>query len=143
MAKPAPFPFPPQQLLNVTPVVQSRWHHLAVSWTTDPQRGWISEFYIDGQPSLGWARFDTGHGRFLEADNADKQFPPRPWPIDEPKAEFITLIGSVLNAAVDELRISKAGRYPKPFPMLPKRKLEKDEDTLWMMRFEGSENSEP
>jgi hypothetical protein len=143
MAKPAPFPFPPQQLLNVTPVVQSRWHHLAVSWTTDPQRGWISEFYIDGQPSLGWARFDTGHGRFLEADNADKQLPPRPWPIDEPKAEFITLIGSVLNAAVDELRISKAGRYPKPFPMLPKRKLEKDEDTLWMMRFEGSENSEP
>ena len=85
----------------------------------------------------------SGHGRFLEADNADKQLPPRPWPIDEPKAEFITLIGSVLNAAVDELRISKAGRYPKPFPMLPKRKLEKDEDTLWMMRFEGSENSEP
>ncbi len=143
MTKPAPFPFPPQQLLNVTPVVQSRWHHLAVSWTTDPKRGWISEFYLDGQPSLGWARFDTGHGRFLEADHADKQFPPLPWPIDEPKGEFITLIGSVLDAAVDELRISKVGRYPKPFSKLPQRKLEKDEETLWMMRFEGNENSEP
>ena len=142
-AKPAPYPYPPQQLLNVSPVVQSRWHHLAVSWTTDPKRGWISEFYIDGQPSLGWARFDTGHGRFLEADNADKQFPPRPWPIDEPKGEFITLLGSVLDAAVDELRISKVARYPKPFPKLPKGKLEKDEDTLWLMRFEQSEGSEP
>lgn len=143
MAKPAPFPYPPQQLINTTPVLQSRWHHLAVSWTTDPKRGWISEFYIDGQPSLGWARYDTGHGRFLEADHADKQFPPLPWPIDEPKGEFITLIGSVLDSAVDELRISKVGRYPKPFSKLPQRKLEKDEDTLWMMRFEGSENSEP
>jgi hypothetical protein len=28
------------------------------------------------------------------------------------------------------------------FP-LPERKLEKDEETLWMMRFEESENSEP
>ncbi len=142
-AKPAPYPYPPQQLLNVSPVVQSRWHHLAVSWATDPKRGWISEFYIDGKPSLGWARFDTGHGRFLESENADKQFPPRPWPIDEPKGEFITLIGSVLDAAVDELRISKVGRYPKPFPTLPKRKLDNDEDTLWMMRFEASEDSEP
>ena len=142
-AKPAPYPYPPQQLLNVSPVVQSRWHHLAVSWTTDPKRGWISEFYIDGRPSLGWARFDTGHGRFLEADNAAKQFPPLPWPIDEPKGEFITMIGNVLDAAVDELRISKVARYPKPFPTLPKRKLEKDEDTLWMMRFEGNEDSEP
>jgi|UniRef100_UPI0037850008 hypothetical protein len=142
-AKPAPYPYPPQQLLNLSPVVQSRWHHLSVSWTTDPKRGWISEFYIDGQPSLGWARFDTGHGRFLEADNADKQFPPRPWPIDEPKGEFITLLGNVLDAAVDELRISRVARYPKPFPTLPTRKLEKDEDTLWMMRFEGNEEAEP
>ena len=141
-AKPAPYPYPPQQLLNVSPVVQARWHHLAVSWTTDPKRGWISEFYIDGQPSLGWARFDTGHGRFLEADNADKQFPPHPWPIDEPQGEFITLLGNVLDAAVDELRISKVARYPQAFPALPKRKLEKDEDTLWMMRFEGNEDSE-
>jgi hypothetical protein len=142
-AKPAPFSYPPQQLLNPAPVVQSRWHHLAVSWTTDPARGWISEFYLDGRPSLGWARFDTGHGRFLEADNADKQFPPRPWPIDEPKGGFITLIGSVLYAAVDELRISRIARYPEPFPALPKRKLENDEDTLWIMRFEGNEEAEP
>ncbi len=81
--------------------------------------------------------------RFLEADNADKQFPPRPWPIDEPKGEFITMIGSVLDAAIDELRISRIARYPEPFPALPKRKLENDEDTLWMMRFEGNEEAEP
>lgn len=142
-AKPAPYPYPAQQLLNVSPVVQSRWHHVAVSWATDPKRGWISEFYIDGQPSLGWARFDTGHGRFLEAENADKQFPPRPWPIDEPPGEFITLIGNVLDAAVDELRISKVGRYPKPFSKLPQRKLDNDEDTLLLLRLDGSEAPEP
>lgn len=137
--KPAPYPIPGQDLRNPTSVVAGKWHHFAVSWTTDPKRGWLSEMYIDGKPSLGWARFDTGHGRFLEAENAAKQFPPMPWPVDDPKGDAITFFGDVLDAAIDELRISNVGRYPTPFAVPTKRRFDKDEETLLLLRFDGNE----
>ncbi len=43
---------------------------------------------------------------------------------------------------VTPLRISKVGRYPKPFSMPSKRRLEKDHGTIWLMHFEGNEDSE-
>ncbi len=135
-AKPAPYGYPAQDLRNPTPVVAGRWHHVAISWTTDPQRGWLSELYVDGEPSLGWARFDVGHGRFLEAENAVKMFPPPPWPIDEPAGQDVLFVGEVLDGAIDELRISDVGRYPQPFGKLPPRKLEHDEHTLLLLRFD-------
>ncbi len=134
-----PYPYPAQDLRNPTPVVAGRWHHLAISWATDPLRGWLSEMYLDGRPALGWARWDTGHGRFLEAEHAEKFYPPLPWPIDEPQGENIVLLGEILDAAVDELRISRAGRYPQGFPTLTRRRFDQDEDMLLLMRFDGNE----
>ncbi|HWB00979.1 MAG TPA: hypothetical protein VG713_20950, partial [Pirellulales bacterium] len=132
----SPAGYPAQDLRNVTPVVAGRWHHFAVCWTTDPKRGWLSELYIDGKPSLGWARHDVGLGRFLEAESA-KYRPSMPWPIDEPKGEWITLLGNILDAAVDELRISRSPRYPSPFAAPARRKLDVDDDTLLLLHFDG------
>ncbi|MCE9606708.1 MAG: hypothetical protein K8U03_17600 [Planctomycetia bacterium] len=142
-SKQAPYPYPGQDLRNPTTVVGGRWHHFALSWATDPKRGWLSEMYLDGKPSLGWARADTGHGRFCETENPTKYFPPMPWPIDEPKGDAILFVGDVLDAAIDELRISKVGRYPQAFEAPSKRRFEKDDDTLLLMRFDGNEEPAP
>jgi hypothetical protein len=133
---PGPRNYPQQQLVNVTPVREQQWHHFAASWTTDPQRGWLSEIYVDGRPALAWARHNTGLGRFLES-NAPKYNPPMPWPIDDPTGEMITLVGNALDSTIDEFRISRTPRYPHPFAALPQRKFEMDADTLLLMRFDG------
>lgn len=127
--------YPPQELRNVTAVHAGSWHHFAVCWQTDPQRGWISELYIDGKPALGWARKETGLGRFMESER--KRLPPLPWPIDLPGGEKISLVGSALNAVVDELRISDAPRYPKPFTALRQSRLDADDETRLLIRFDG------
>ncbi|HYE20067.1 MAG TPA: hypothetical protein VEA69_16580 [Tepidisphaeraceae bacterium] len=130
-------PYPAQQLLNLTPVSEGRWHHFAVCWTTDAKRGWISEVYVDGKPATGVGRHDVGLGRYLESQIV-KHGAPLPWPIDEPKGEFLTLVGAALDAAVDDLRVSKVARYPEPFSALRKTGLEFDEETLLLMKFDKS-----
>jgi hypothetical protein len=117
-------------------VTEGRWHHFAVSWTTDAKRGWLSEIYIDGQPAFGWARYNVGLGRFLESEHP-KYYPPKPWPIDEPKGQVITILGNVLNGAIDELRISSTARYPKPFSTPGPHCLVMDEETLLLLRCDG------
>lgn len=129
-------PYPMHQAINITSVRERQWHHFAVSWTTDPERGWISEMYLDGRPSLPWARFQAGLGRFLEAE-PPKLYPPLPWPIAEPAGGTITLLGQAFDSAIDELRISRLARYPRGFVALPQRKFEADADTLLLMHFEG------
>jgi hypothetical protein len=129
--------YPAQDLRNVHAVQAGSWHHLAVCWATDPERGWLSELYLDGQPALGWARYDVGLGRFLESEKP-KFHPAKPWPIDEPKGSTISILGEALDAAVDELRISSSARYLKPFTPPTRRRFEADDDTMLLLHFDGN-----
>jgi hypothetical protein len=123
----------PQDLRNITPFRAGRWHHVAVCWDTTP-RGWISETYIDGSPSLGVSRLKTGLGRYNET--AYKTKPDTRWTVVDPSGKELTFYGGI-EGIVDEIRISNIPRYPEPFDPLAPRPFEADANTTLLLHLDG------
>jgi hypothetical protein len=125
----------PQDLRNITPFGAGRWHHVAVCWDTLPDRGWVSETYVDGSPSLGVSRFKTGLGRYNET--AYKKLPDTRWSIVAPTGKELTLFGGI-DGVVDEVRISDVARYPEAFAPLTKRRFDADANTTFLTHLDGN-----
>lgn len=123
-----------QDQRNVTPLRAGVWHHVAVCWDTVPGRGWLSEFYIDGRPSLPDTRFKTGLGRYSETGL--KKVAGIVWTIETPKGNELMMYGGI-DGVVDELRISNAARYPEAFEQFAPRRFEADEHTTLPAHFDG------
>ncbi|MDQ3621747.1 MAG: hypothetical protein M3463_04555 [Verrucomicrobiota bacterium] len=79
--------------MNPSALRAEEWQHLAVCWDTEPERGWVSELYLDGKPAIPWLRRQTGLGRYMEDQR--KGQPPMPWGVEIPRSDFIVLLGSI------------------------------------------------
>jgi hypothetical protein len=110
---------------------QGDWYHLAFSWDTDAQRGWIAELYVNGRPSNPDNRPHVGLSHWGESDRHHK-----PMVIGVPNSSDLMLLGNI-QCDIDELRISDVPRYPMPFEPLKPAAHEADEHTLLLMHFDG------
>ena len=129
-------PQPPARVpqLMVLPVDfwQDRWHHIALSWDTRPDVGWVSELYVDGQPALSWNR--TGvMSRFQSGIKGEKL---TDWKSADP-GEFFLMHRSV-DGWVDQIRVSKIPRYEAPFDPPLQGSLAPDKDTLLFLPLDGT-----
>lgn len=122
----------PQRLVLPFDFWQDRWYHIAMSWDTRPEVGWVSELYIDGQPALFWnrtgvmSRFRSGLKGEILTD----------WKPSDPGELFLLPAG--LDGWVDQIRVSNVPRYEAPFTPPPAGSLQPDKDTLLYLPLDGT-----
>lgn len=120
-----------QRLVNPHDFWQDTWHHIALCWKTDPEAGWVSELYVDGQPALDWNR-DGIMSRFRSGDKNEvlSQWRPAAPP------ETLVFPGGI-EGRIDQIRISAICRYPQAFVPPPVGSLEADKNTLLLFQLDG------
>jgi hypothetical protein len=122
----------PQRVVLPVDFWQDRWHHIALSWDTRPDVGWVSELYVDGKPALSWNR--TGvMSRFQSGIKGEKL---SDWKPGDPGEFFLMHRG--VDGWVDQIRVSKIPRYEAPFDPPPSGSLVPDKDTLLFLPLDGT-----
>ena len=122
----------PQRMVRPVDFWQDRWHHIAMSWDTRPEVGWVSELYVDGQPALDWnrsgvmSRFRSGLKGEVLAD----------WAPADPGELF--QMPAALDGWVDQIRVSNVPRYTAPFEPPAPGSLLADKDTLLFLPLDGT-----
>lgn len=124
-----------QRLVNPVNIWQDQWYHIAHCWETREKDGWVSEFYVNGKPSLNWNRVGVGLSRF----NASEDPKAGEWRPAQPAEKM--LIPAQFDGWIDELRISDVVRYPEPFDAIKRKPFDADEYTLLLMHFDGDTNT--
>jgi len=122
----------PQRVVLPVDFWQDRWHHIALSWDTRPDVGWVSELYVDGQPALSWNR--TGvMSRFQSGIKGEKL---TDWKSADPGEFFLMHRG--VDGWVDQIRVSNIPRYEAPFDPPLQGSLAPDKDTLLFLPLDGT-----
>jgi len=121
----------PDRKYNHSPIDQGRWYHLALCWDTIPNKGWVSQLYIDGRPGTPVSPGDFRLARFAAMEDRD----PANWRV-APLSRPLTLKGE-FDAVIDEVRISSVVRYPTDFVPDPRKRLTQDDRTLLLLRLDG------
>lgn len=122
----------PQRVLMPADLWQDRWHHIAMSWDTRPEVGWVSELYVDGRPAMAWnrsgvmSRFRSGIRGEVLTD----------WKPADP-GEFFQM-PAALDGWVDQVRVSSTPRYTGPFDPPPPGSLQADQHTLLFLPLDGT-----